>query len=103
MMSLFLNKKVENSCMGTAKVNNIDVIYIGSSKFSVFELAEIVIFCVYYTIPFGLSLIRHFWGITFQLLELLCLAIRITDEGSVPEMRIWSILLINPIENGVYI
>ena len=31
MMSLFLNKKVKkNSCMGTAKVNNIDVIYIGS-------------------------------------------------------------------------
>ena len=30
MMSLFLNKKVENSCMGTAKVDNIDVIYIGS-------------------------------------------------------------------------
>ena len=29
-MSLFLNNKVENSCMGTAKVNNIDVIYIGS-------------------------------------------------------------------------
>ena len=26
MMSFFLNKKVENSCMGTAKVNNIDVI-----------------------------------------------------------------------------
>ena len=30
MMSLFLNKKVENSCIGTAKINNIDVIYIGS-------------------------------------------------------------------------
>ena len=29
--------------------------------------------------------------------------LRITDEGSVPEMRIWSILLINPISNVVYI
>ena len=29
--------------------------------------------------------------------------LRITDEGLVPEMRIWSILLINPIKNGVYI
>ena len=30
--------------------------------------------------------------------------LRITDEGSVPEMRIWSISLkFNPIKNGVYI
>ena len=34
-----------------------------------------------------------FFGITFQLFKLLCL-LRITDEGSVPEIRIWSILLI---------
>ena len=43
--------------------------------------------------PFGFSLIWHFLGITFQLLN--CFVwLRITDEGSVPEMRIWSILLI---------
>ena len=29
---------------------------------------------VYYTIPFGLSLFRHFWGIIFHIFELLCLA-----------------------------
>ena len=29
--------------------------------------------------------------------------LRITNEGSVPEMRTWSILLINPILYGVYI
>ena len=28
VMSLVPSKKVENACMGTAKVNNIDVIYI---------------------------------------------------------------------------
>ena len=34
----------------------------------------------------------NFWDISFQLLKLFWL--RITDEGSVPEMRIWSILQI---------
>ena len=52
---------------------------------------EIVILGVYYTIPFGLSLIWHFWGITFQLWNYF-IWLRITDEDSVPEMRIWSIL-----------
>ena len=36
------------------------------SKFSVLKLIEIVILWVYYTIPFGFSLFRHFLGITFQ-------------------------------------
>ena len=44
-----------------------------ASKFSGLKLTEIVIFWVYYTIPFGFSLIRHFLDITFKLL-LLCLA-----------------------------
>ena len=57
------------------------------------KLTEIVILWVYYTIPFGLSLIRHFWGIFFNFLNYFGW-LRITDEGSVPEMRIWSILLI---------
>ena len=46
---------------------------LSASKFSVLKLTEIVILWVYYTIPFGFSLIRHFLDITFQLL-LLCLA-----------------------------
>ena len=50
-------------------------------------MTEIVILWVYYTIPFGFSLIWHFWGITFQLLNYF-VWLRITDEGSVPEMRI---------------
>ena len=39
-----------------------------ASKFSVLKLIEIVISWVYYTIPFGFSFFRHFWGIIFQLL-----------------------------------
>ena len=57
------------------------------------KLFEIVILWVYYTIPFGLSLFWHVWDISFQLLKL-HVWLRTTDEGSVPEMRIWSILLI---------
>ena len=45
---------------------------------------------VYYTIPFGLSLMWHFFGIIFNLLNYF-VWLRITDEGSVPEMRMWSI------------
>ena len=47
----------------------------------------------HYTIPFGFSLIWHFFVITFQLF-ILHVWLRITDEGSEPEMRIWSISLI---------
>ena len=66
---------------------------IRSVKFSVFKLTKIVILWVYYTIPYGFSMFWHIWGITFQLLKLLCW-LKITDEDSVLEMRIWSILLI---------
>ena len=41
---------------------------------SVLKLTEIVILLVYVTIPFAFSLFRHFWGINFKLLRLLCLA-----------------------------
>ena len=40
-----------------------------------------------------------FWVFTFQLTVWL----RITDEGSVPEITIWSILLIKSDKNDVYI
>ena len=43
--------------------------------------------------PFSFSLFRHFWVIIIQLLNYF-VWLRITHEGSVPEMRIWSILLI---------
>ena len=56
-------------------------------------LIEIVILWVYYTIPFGLSVFRHFWVSHFNFLNYF-VWLRITDEGSLPEMRIWSILLI---------
>ena len=66
-----------------------------ASKFSVLKLIEIVI--LWFITPFLLPsacLFMQFWDITFQLLKLLCFWLIITDEGSVPEMSIWSILLI---------
>ena len=60
------------------------------------KLIEIVILWVDYTIPISYSIfgtfrisLSNFWNYFVRLM--------ITDEGSVPEMRIWSILLLNPI------
>ena len=64
-----------------------------ASKFSVSKLLEIVILWVYYTIPFGLRLFRYFRDIIFNFRNHF-VWLRITDEGSLPEMRIWSILSI---------
>ena len=61
-----------------------------ASKYSVFK---VVILWVYYTIPFGFSLLWHFLVITFKFFKL-HVWLRITDEGSVPEVCIWSISLI---------
>ena len=55
--------------------------------------SKIVILWVYCTIPFGFSLIWHFWAIIFKVWNHF-VWLRITDEGSLPEMRIWSISLI---------
>ena len=73
MMSLFLNKKVENSCIGTAKVNNIDVIYIGSEinfHFIRYLWNEL---CVLY-IKYATSFINTVWNENlFQILFIPCL------------------------------
>ena len=55
-------------------------------------------------IPFGFSLLRHFGTTLFNFWNYF-LWLRITNEGSVPKMRIWSILLFLKIRffNGVYI
>ena len=68
------------------------------SKFSVLKVTEIVILWVYYTIPFGFSLYWHFSGFGNCSVWL-----RFTDEGLVPKLRIWSILLIKSDLNGEYI
>ena len=68
-----------------------------ASKFSVLKLIEIVILSVYYTILFCFSLFRHYWASLFNFYNFF-LWLRITDEGSVPEMRIWSILLIKSVQ-----
>ena len=52
-----------------------------------------VILLVYNIIPFGFSLFLARFRTSLQLLKKL-FWLRITDKGSVPEMRIWSILLI---------
>ena len=54
---------------------------------------EILILWVYYTIPFGFSSLRHFGASHFNILNYF-VWLRITDECSVPEMCISSILLI---------
>ena len=48
------------------------------------------IYFFFWIFLFGFSLFWHFLVITFQLF-ILHVWLRITDEGSVPEMRIWSI------------
>ena len=62
-----------------------------ASTLSVFK---IVILWVYYTIPFGFNLFWQILVISFQLFLNYIVWVRITDEGSVPEIRIWSISLI---------
>ena len=64
-----------------------------ASKFSVLKLIEIVILSVYYTIPF-LDCFGTFLGTSlFNFLNYF-IWLRINDEGSIPEMRIRSILFI---------
>ena len=68
--------------------------FLRASKFSVLKLIEIVILWVYYTIPVGLSFIRHFYWYDFS-----SVTTTFFDEGSLTkvqysEIRIWSILLI---------
>ena len=72
-----------------------------ASKFPCLKFIEIVILWVYYTIPFGFTL---FWQFLASLLNIINYVVwlRISDEGSVPEMRIWSISNLIDL-NGVYI
>ena len=73
-----------------------------ASKYAVLKLIEIVIVWVSYTIPFGFSFFRHFWGIIFPLFDYF-LWLRITDEGSIPECAYGPYCYLNPILHGVYI
>ena len=51
------------------------------------DMHNVLVFIYLLQHPFWLQLVfRHFWGIICP---------TITDEGSVPEMPIWSILIIN--------
>ena len=57
------------------------------------KLIEIVNVWVYYTIPICFSLFWHFKALLFNCLNYFVL-LKITDEDSVLEIRIWSIMLI---------
>ena len=85
------NYGYEYSEYDESEVDNASVCQ--GNDFPGLKLIEIVILWVYYTIPFGYSFFRQFLVITFQLF-ILHVWLRITDECSVPEMRIWSISLI---------
>ena len=75
--------------------------YQATLKLCGLKLIEIVILWVYYTIPFGFSLLGTFEA---SLLKFLNYSVGLTEEGSLPEMRIWSILLIkSEYLNGVHI
>ena len=66
-----------------------------ASKFSVFKIDWNCKSVGLLHHPFWLCLVfRHLWGINFQPFINYFVWLRITDEGSVPEMRIWSIMLI---------
>ena len=57
------------------------------------KLTEIIVLLVYHTISFGFTLFRHFRAIISCFWNHF-VWLRITDEGSLPEIRIWSILFI---------
>ena len=64
---------IEGTCSQVLRSTSVDSYVLKASKFSVLKLIEIAILWVYYIIPFGFSLFRHFWGIAFQRFKLLCL------------------------------
>ena len=93
-VSLLVDQKVpEGTYSQVLRSTSIDSYRLRASTFSVFKIGWFCTFLVYYTILFGLSLCRYFRATTFQLLDYFVWQ-RITDEGSVPGMRIRSILLI---------
>ena len=91
-MSLLVDKWVpEGTCSQVLRSTSVD--RLRASKFSVLQyLFEIVILWVYYTIPFGFSLVFGTFRTSFFNFWKYFLA---KDEGSLSKMRIWSIFLIN--------
>ena len=96
-MSLLVDQWVpEGTCSQVLRSTSVDSWSLRASKFSVLKLIEIVILWVYYTIPFGFSFVLALSGNHFNFWNNF-VWLRITDEGSLPEMRIWSILLIKSV------
>ena len=80
----------EGTCSQVLRSTLVDLERLRASKFPCLKFIEIVILWVYYTIPFGFTLFLEIFGITSHIFNYF-VWLRITDEGSVPEMRIWSI------------
>ena len=91
----------EGTCSQVPLSTSVDSKRLRASKFSVLKLLKIVILWVYYTIPFGFSLVLALLGNRFNFWNNF-VWLRINDEGSLPEMRIWSILLIKSVFKMVY-
>ena len=91
-------QKNEVACaFGYLRFSNNDthhVVEISKVGISVLKLIEIVILWIWYTIPFGSSFLGTIGSLLFNVLNFI-VWLRITDEGSVPVMRVWYVLLIN--------
>ena len=94
-VSLLVDQRVpEGTCSQVLRSTSVD-----SKRFESINIFRVEIywnckFCGLFTIPFGLSLFWHFCDtcISFQLFSYF-VWLRINDDGSVLEMRIWFILL----------
>ena len=89
-----MDKRIpEGTCSQVQRSISVDSKRLRASKFTVIQIDWIVILRVYYTIPFVLSLFGTSDASLFNFLNYF-VWLRITDEGPVPEMHIWSILSI---------
>ena len=94
-MSLLVDQRVpEGTCNQVLRSTSVNSWRFEIIEIFVSKLIEIVILWVYYTIPFGFSLFLALLGRHFPSFETTPFWLRITEEGLVPEKRIWSILFI---------
>ena len=83
-VSLLVDQIVpEGTCSQVLRSTYVDSYRFESIKIVRVKLIEIVILWVYYTIPFGFSLFRHFLGITFLLHFLYIVSVHIQCQASI--------------------
>ena len=84
----------KGTCSQVLRLTTVDSLRFGASTFFVFRLDWKSNFWVYHNFLFSFTLFSHFRGTNFQLFEPHCLT-KDHWRGSVPRMRIKSILSIN--------